>query len=198
MSSPFAEWRDADIVKLVDENPLAWIISIADPAIATPMPLLLETDSDGKPVTVMGHLPRVHPLVATLKAAPQTLLLFNGPHAYISPDYVPDRNWAPTWNFAIARITGETKFDETLTDEALAMLVTRMERGRPEPWTTEEMGARYAKLRARVIGFRTTITAIDARFKLGQDERPEVFDSIVNCLGDDPVTSWMRRFASER
>jgi transcriptional regulator len=196
LNTPFAQWRDADIVALVEENPFAWIIATADPAIATPMPLLLETDGDGKPTTIIGHLPRAHPLVATLKAAPQTLLLFNGPHAYISPDYVPDRNWAPTWNFAIAKIMGETQFDDAFTDDALERLVSHMEQGRPAPWATNEMGARYAELRARVIGFRTTITGITARFKLGQDERPEVFDSIVHCLGDDPVTAWMHRFAS--
>lgn len=181
----------ADLVKLIDENPFAWIVAVADPAIATPMPLLFDPGDEETAPSLIGHLPRRHPLVATLTAAPQTLSLFQGPHAYISPEFAANRNWAPTWNFVVAKLLGDTRFDETLTDEALRRLVNHMERSRSQPWSTSEMESRYEQLRARVIGFRIENLRIEMRLKLGQDEREETFASIVDALGPHPIAAWM-------
>ena len=196
MSNPFAPRSDADIVRLVAENPLAWIVASADPGRATPMPMLLDLDSDGNPISVTGHLPRAHPLFETLGSDPRVLLLFQGPHAYISPACLTDKNWAPTWNFAVAKIAGRIRFDADLTDEALTRLVGHMEGARAAPWDIAALGQRYETLRARVIGFRIAIDSIEGRFKLGQDERPEVFERIVESLGDDPLADWMRRYSA--
>src|SRR3546814_21023828 len=73
-----------------------------------------------------------------------------------------------------------------------------MEAGRRPPWTVEEMGDRYPAMRAKVIGFRAVIRAITPRFKLGQDERPAVFDEIVASLHEPALVRWMRRFARAR
>src|SRR3546814_11003006 len=60
------------------------------------------------------------------------------------------------------------------------------------------MGDRYPAMRAKVIGFRAVIRAITPRFKLGQDERPAVFDEIVASLHEPALVRWMRRFARAR
>jgi transcriptional regulator len=181
-----------DIARLIADYPLAWIVAAGAPGAATPMPLLLECDEDGASRSLLGHLPRAHPLVAAFAAEPRGLFLFQGPHGYISPEYLTDKDWAPTWNFAVVVIEADVALDAALTDEALRQLVARMECDRAEPWTVAAMGARYATLRDRVIGFRATITNCRARFKLGQDESGETFAAIVNGLGDIPLARWMR------
>src|SRR3546814_12811938 len=60
------------------------------------------------------------------------------------------------------------------------------------------MGDRYPAMRAKVIGFRAVIRAITPRFKLGQDERPAVFDEIVASMHEPALGRWMRRFARAR
>lgn len=196
MSDPFASSNDADVKRLVDENPLGWIISTAAPHLATPMPLMLECDDSGKPATILGHLPRAHPLCAALFTDPGVQLLFQGPHAYITPEWLADKNWAPTWNFVIAKLAGQLSFDETLTDDVLSRLVAHMEAQRSAPWSIAALGGRYQDLRSRVIGFTVAITHVEGRFKLGQDERPAVFDQIVAGLAGDPLATWMERFRS--
>lgn len=191
MSGAFSEVTHDDLARLIGEHPLAWIVAPSAPAYATPMPLLLERDVDGAPVSLLGHLPRKHPLVAAFGAQPRGLFLFQGPHGYITPEWLSDKDWAPTWNFAVAAIEAEVAIDPALTDEALQRLVARMERDRAEPWTTDALGPRYTALRERVTGFRATITGWRARFKLGQDERGEVFDAIVAGMGDSDLTRWM-------
>lgn len=181
--SPRTE-RD-DVARLIASHPLGWIVPRGAPGLAAPMPLLLDGES------LLGHLPRAHPLAGALAADPSAVFLFLGPHGYITPEWLSDKDWAPTWNFALATITAEVVIDDAFTDEALRRLVAHMEQGREAPWTVEAMGPRYAALRERVIGFRATITGCKLRLKLGQDESDTAFGEILAGLGDTPLARWM-------
>lgn len=191
MSDTFSKTGDTDVARLITAHPLGWIVARADQAATTPMPLLLELDANGAPRSLLGHLPRAHPLVRAFGADPSGIFLFQGPHGYITPEWLSDKDWAPTWNYAIAVIAADVSIDEALTDEALRRLVAHMEQGRDAPWTVEAMGERYERLRARVIGFRATITACRTRFKLGQDESDTAFGEILAGLGDTALARWM-------
>ena len=161
--------------------------------------ITLETDAEGRPASLLGHFAKSNPQVEKIRAERRTLFLFTGPHGYISPELVTTtRNWGPTWNYATARIVADVEFDESLNDEALEKLVGRMEQGRPDPWTREYLGARYETMKRAIIAFRAPIVSIDARFKLGQDEREEVFSDIVSGLGPSDLSEWMRRFNGDR
>jgi transcriptional regulator len=191
MSGAFSDVSPADLARLIADHPLAWIVARGDPACATPMPLLLERGADGAPLSLLGHLPKRHPLIATFAGNSAGLFLFQGPHGYITPEWLPDKDWAPTWNFAVATIEAEVTIDPALTDDALQRLVAHMERDRAAPWTVDALGDRYAKLREHVTGFRASITGWRARFKLGQDESDTGFAAIVDGLGDGDLARWM-------
>lgn len=186
---------DRDVVELIDRFPLAWVVTADGEFSATPLPMLVECDEGGRPVSLLGHFGRGNPRVERVRASPRTLFLFSGPNGYISPEYISTtRDWAPTWNYAVARIVADVRFDEELAEEALQRLVERMEQGRPNPWSTAEMGPRYAQLKRGIIAFRAGIASIDARFKLGQDERPEVLADILTRLEGSELGAWMARF----
>lgn len=191
MTSAFSDVSQDDLARLIADHPLAWIVARGDPACATPMPLLLERGADGEPLSLLGHLPKRHPLVAAFVSNPVGLFLFQGPHGYITPEWLPDKDWAPTWNFAVATIEAEVAIDPVLTDQALGRLVAHMERDRATPWGADALGDRYAQLRDRVTGFRASITGWRARFKLGQDESDTGFAAIVAGLGDSDLARWM-------
>jgi transcriptional regulator len=193
-ASPFEQWTDRDIVDLIDAYPLAWLISARSGFAATLLPILLETDEDGRPVSLLGHFAKSNPQVDQIRGEPRTLFLFSGPQGYVSPELVTTtRNWAPTWNYATARLVADVRFDEDLNEEALERLVEKMERGRRQPWTRFELGPRYERMNRAIIAFRAPIVEIGARFKLGQDERDEVFTDLVDGLSPD-LAGWMRRF----
>lgn len=198
MTGPFERCTADDIARLIDAHPLAWVIAPAPGGAATPLPMLLDRDGHGHIAGLTGHVPKAHPLFAQLTADPRAMFLFQGPQAYISPEPLSNRDWAPTWNFAVVRIDAEVHFDDALTDIALRRLVTRMEAGRARPWTVEELGGRYTRMRDQVIGFSAAIHRIVPRFKLGQDEQPAAFDEIVDWLGDSGLADWMRRFKRDR
>lgn len=195
----FEARNDADIVRLIEQYPLAWVVSRSDPGFAaTPLPLLCETDDAGRVIALFGHFALSNPHVALLKEFPGATVLFSGPHGYISPELVSKPQWAPTWNYAIAQFDADIEFVPQENDRALASLVTAMEADRREPWTIEKMGARYASMVTRIVAFRAHVSRQRSRFKLGQDETNQSLTEIVEGLGRTPLAQWMRDFNADR
>lgn len=200
----YAARSPEDVAQLVLENPLAWVVSGAAPPRSTLLPLRPRFGDDGRITHLIGHFARGNPQVRELQRQPEASILFLGPHGYISPSWFDDRTQAPTWNYASAEFKAEIDFvdDPESLEAVLRDLVGAMEAGRPSAWTMEEMGARYRELAPRIIAFRAAVTHERATFKLGQDERSDVYSDIRRGLsaadGHEELLAWMERFNSGR
>jgi transcriptional regulator len=184
---------EADLVRLVDEYPLAWVVSTGPSGFgASPLPLLAETNSSGRIESLIGHIAIANPQVSELRTSPFATVLFMGPYGYVSPELVSKPDWAPTWNYATARFDVEVEFLPQETEQLVERLVRRMERDRRNPWTIRRMGPRYAQLAERIVGFRAHVKAVHGRFKLGQDESPRTRSDILSGLQDAGLARWMK------
>ena len=189
---------EADVARLVLENPLAWIVSANAAAWrATPLPLRPEAPESGDPIAAfIGHFARSNPHVELLRQHPRAVVLFMGINGYVSPSWMHDRTQAPTWNYASVQYLVEIEFTESdpARDAALGDLTAAMEAGRPRAWQPAEMGARYETLARRIAPFRATVLERRARFKLGQDEREDVYPDILEGLGAEggELRAWMQ------
>jgi transcriptional regulator len=194
----FAPKDDEQVLRLVLEHPLAWVVSHDEGNFrATPLPLRPRVGGGGRIEALEGHMARSNPLHAALQRDPRSLVLFSGPQGYISPSWMTDRTWAPTWNYAVVQFLVTIAFDETPArlDAHLHDLVGAMERGRIRAWHPSEMGARYERIKSGIIPFEAKVLEQRAKFKLGQDERDGVFAEIAQALersGSDALLAWMR------
>lgn len=194
-SMSFEPRSDADIVRLIAEYPLAWVVSNGPDGLrATPLPLLAETGDDGQVTALFGHFALANPQVQMLRESPEATVLFNGPHGYISPEAVSQPQWAPTWNYAIAQFNTEIELVPEENDRALELLVTKMEADRRQPWTIDRMGDRYARMVPHIMAFRAHVKTARGRFKLGQDERPQTLKEVLGNLKDPALIRWMEDF----
>lgn len=193
-AGPYAVSAGA-VADLIEARPLCCILSghIARPVTAM-LPLLVERDADGGPGALFGHIPRRAALARQVGEGAPVAVLANGPDAYVSPTLVPQPDWGPTWNFAMATIAGTWRFCEAETDASLRRLAARLEGTGDTAWTVERMGPRYERLRHAVVAFRIAVTAIEPRFKLGQDESDANFAAIVAGHPDRTLAAWMRDF----
>ena len=189
MEPTFQPSAPQQIKQLIDEYPLAWLVS--QDFDATPLPLLAEVNDQGKLTSLLGHIALRNPQYAYLRDNPDALILFTGPQAYMSPNLLSDRDWAPTWNYAVLRMKVRVKFVPEETDQAVAQLVAQQESDQQTPWSRDEMGARYDQLAKYISAFRAMIITCDATFKLGQDETPEVFGELRDNHPDATLTRWM-------
>jgi transcriptional regulator len=193
----FEPRSQADLVRLIEEYPLAWVVSVGSSGFgATPLPLLAETNVEGHVVALFGHFALGNPHVAMLRSSPRAAVLFMGPQGYISPEAVSQPGWAPTWNYAVAQFDVDVEFVPEETGAAVERLVQKMERDRTQPWTIARMGARYDRMVTKIIGFRAHVRTARGRFKLGQDESKQTLSELLATVDDAALLHWMKDFNS--
>ena len=189
----------SDVTRLVRDYPFAWLVTMDGREFcATPLPLRPEVDEQGVVVALLGHFARRNPHVELLRRHPRTLVLFMGPHGYISSSWLADRTRTPTWNYASAQYVVDVEFfdDARATTDVVRDLVAAMESRRPAAWSIEDMGPRYERLVSGIIAFRAPVRERRVKFKLGQDERDSEYVDIVRALaasGQDELLEWMQR-----
>lgn len=193
MTNSYVPHDQSDVTKLVEAYPLCWLVTGgADDRLATPLPLLPETDAQGTLQSLLGHIPRSHPQHAALQRDPRATVLCMGPQGYISPRLVSNLTWGPTWNYASCRFEVDVELVAEETDFALLRLAEALEGNGPQSWRPERMGDRYDELKPRIIAFRARLREVHARFKLGQDEADATFDEIVEHHPNRELADWMR------
>ena len=185
----YAPKQANDITDLVTAYPFGWIIGGG----ATALPFRPILDAEGRLTGLHGHFARSNPQAAKLRAEPEALILILGPHGYISPSWMADRTQAPTWNYASAVFRCQIDFidDPAETLVLLGDLIDHMEMGRDKAWSLGDMGPRAHTLSRGIIAFKADILEHQAAFKLGQDERDDVYGDIIRALTDQALLDAM-------
>ncbi len=186
----YAPKQATDVTDLVTTYPFGWIVGGG--ATALPFRPILD---DGKLIGLHGHFARSNPQVAKLKAEPEALILILGPHGYISPSWMVDRSQAPTWNYAGLAFRCAIDFidDPAETMALLGDLIDHMEAGRDKAWSLADMGPRANSLSRGIIAFKATLLEQQSAFKMGQDERDDVYVDILRGLTDEALKAAMAR-----
>lgn len=203
-SPVFGPRDDNDLLRLVEANPMAWLVSGQGESFrATLMPVRPWQVDSGRIIQVAGHLPRRSDQVRHLTENPDANLLFLGPHAYVSSAWMRNRKQAPTWNFVAARLSIRVHFDDSVQSlrEVLEDLVGSMEQARKNQWNLRELEERYATLSAKIVPWFGDVQSVNERYKLGQDEDDQTFADILDGLeagGESALAEWMRAFGSTR
>lgn len=172
----FAENDIKALHQQMQGTPLAVLATYTDTGlIASHVPLLLNPD-EGANGTLYGHLARANPHSKALAEGTETLVIFAGEQAYISPSFYPSKaehgKAVPTWNYLAVHAYRTTEVFEDA--ERLLALVSRLsskhEAGRPEPWAVSDAPVDYidSMLKA-IVGFRLPITRLEGKRKLSQN-----------------------------
>ena len=157
------------ILAFMRENPFAILVSNADGIpFATHLPLLVEEAEDQ--VIVRGHMAKANAHWKSMKTGEESLVIFHGPHAYISPSLYEIRESVPTWNYAAVHVYGEpTLFsDEPCLKETLHQMINTFESSYMAQWSdlSDEYRTRMMK---HIVGFEIKAKRLEAKFKLSQN-----------------------------
>jgi len=149
---------------------------------AVHVPLLLDGDR------LRFHTSRGNAVHAALAAGADALVVVEGPHAYVSPDWygLPDR--VPTWSYVAVELNGTVR---PLGREALVRMLDDLsaefeERLAPKtPWTRDQADpAHIDRLLKAITGFEMEVTAWRGTAKLDQDKPAEVRARLADALAD--------------
>jgi transcriptional regulator len=137
---------------------------------ATHLPLVVK--DEGEHGVLEGHFAKANPHWQSL-AGRETLVVFPGPHSYVSPSLYAEELSVPTWNYIAVHAYGTLALveDDAGKNALLAGLIAAHEPAYAEKWRAMPEGYRRTLL-AGIMGFRIPIARIEGKFKLSQN-RPQ-------------------------
>jgi len=132
--------------------------------------------SRGPHGTLVGHLARYNPQWRVPSDGAEALVVFQGPHAYVSPSWYPgkreDPRQVPTWDYLAVEVRGKlVAFDEEARlYNLLTQLTDRNEAGREHRWYVTDAPDDYVRKEMRhIIGIELCIESLVGRYKLSQN-----------------------------
>ena len=171
----FASRDRVTAARLIHEHPFATLVTPgATEPLVTHLPLIHIADCEPNG-TLHGHFARGNPH-ARATANAESLAIFHGPHAYVTPSWYTDPASAvPTWNYAVVHAHGmiELARDPVETRAVLDLLIQRFEAARAEPWALGLDPDQLAAMVGTIIGFRIRVKRIDVKLKLSQNRSRE-------------------------
>ena len=167
----FREERLDVLHRLIEENSFATLITDSpDGLFATHIPVLLDRAA-GPRGTLNAHVARANPHWRYL-AGSDALVIFQGPHAYVSPSWYATGGRVPTWNYIAAHAYGAPRLIED--PRAVRALIERTvgtyESGFAAPWDMSGLDPKAVDgLLQSIVAFEIPIARLEGKRKLNQN-----------------------------
>ncbi|WP_239751237.1 FMN-binding negative transcriptional regulator [Mammaliicoccus sp. H-M34] len=156
------------------------ITNDGDKPIATHVPINIH-EKNGE-IYVTGHLAKNNDQWRLLNKASNVLIIFQGPHAYISSTWY-EKEDVPTWNYQSVHVYGDSRLlSESELIEDLTYLLNKYEGHRDNGATWDNMSENTLKQINGIIGFEIEVKEIQAAYKLSQTRTEQDKNNIISKL----------------
>lgn len=181
----FKEEREDVLHELIRSYPFGTLITIEDGAInANHLPFFLRDNN-----TLCAHISKGNPLWKTLKEAENILVIFQGAHHYISPNWYPSKEIhhkeVPTWNYIVVHAYGNLKIieDTNWIKAHLIELTAHNEQSEERPWQLSDAPDKYIAQQLKgIVGLEIEITKLIGKCKAGQNKKQPELKGMVKAL----------------
>lgn len=194
---PFAMNDRERIIRFIRENSFGILFSQGNGrATATHLPFLFK-ENEGKLGALYGHMARANSHWKEIDG--EVLVVFPGPHAYISPAWYGEENTVPTWNYVAVHVYGTFRIieDEKTMKWLMRESINFYEAEREDPWQTDLDREFFKNLMKATVGFHIEITEIQGKWKLNQNHPIERRKRVIEGLkqadryDSDPIARLM-------
>ena len=180
ISKLYREEDRAKIVEFLKQNAFGTLVTYdGEKPIASHL-LMEVTDNEGN-LFLNGHMSKANPLWKTFEMNPEVLVIFQGPHTYISPTWYNHVN-VPTWNYQAVHVYGSPRI--VTGDEYYAML-SRLVAGHEggTNYRMETLQQDFVEKQMNgTVGFQVNVRRIEASYKLSQNRDDEDHHNIIERL----------------
>jgi transcriptional regulator len=189
----FTEADSAKVIDFMKANSFAIITGMGEQyPVASHIPLTIDVKDNGK-ILLTGHLMKKTDHHLAFEKNEQVLVIFNGPHTYVSASWYSDPQVASTWNYMTVHAKGKIKFtDEEGTYQAIKNITNKYE-GTDSAASFDQLPKEYVmKHLQAIVGFSIEVESLDHVFKLSQNHSTENRKSIEDHLlarGDEHASA---------
>ncbi|MGO8675928.1 MAG: FMN-binding negative transcriptional regulator [Limisphaerales bacterium] len=151
--------------------------------VASHLPMLYRPEV-GSCGMLVSHMARANPQWRHFAPGREALVVFHGPHSYISPSWYQTVPAVPTWNYAVVHAYGvPAVFSEH--ERVVSLLresVSTYETPREQPWPGTLPDDFRDKLIKAIVAFQIPVTRIEGKFKLGQNRPAADIQGVFEAL----------------
>ena len=180
----YSEKDQSKVIEFMKGHPFAMLIGCADdrPA-ATQIPMLFD-EREGKMI-LLGHMMRKQDHQLAFEKNSQVLVIFTGPHTYVSASLYTDPHQGSTWNYMSVHARGTLRFlDQQGLENALRKLTLHYEKNNTHsPTVFDNLSEDYrSKMMKSIVAFEIEVDSIEPVFKLSQNRDKESYGHIIGHL----------------
>jgi transcriptional regulator len=184
-----AEFRMSDtqaMIAFMQQHSFAVLVSSVAGAAPGATHLPFHVKVMGSDVWLTAHMARANPHAKLLQAQP-ALVIFQGPHAYISPRHYNKTESVPTWNYLAVHAQGEAQIitDEQTGMQILEEMILQSEPEYIQQWNN--LPAHYKTgMYKGIVPFQIKVTHLEGKQKLSQNKTTEERTRIIDSLANSP------------
>lgn len=179
----FKETNSERISSLIEGNSFGMLVTAPDGVPFMSHLSFIFDHTAGTKGKLLCHMARANPQWQHFSSCSEVLVVFQGPHAYVSPSWYSSPG-VPTWNYAVVHLRGKPRLIES--ESELEVLVERLanvhESHMANPWQASLTVERRTKLLNMIVGFEIEIANVQAKFKLSQNRPPEDQQNVIEKL----------------
>ena len=180
-----------ELLAFVKAFPFATLVSNGDDGLnAEHIPMLVQVGADNR-VFLQAHIAKANTLWQKIADQTHVLVIFQGENAYITPNWYPskkvDGKAVPTWNYRAVHIKGSIRFihDAQWKLSLLEGLTHVHEQTQPFPWAMSDAPQEFIdRLQEAVVGIEITVTDIQGKYKLSQNQSADNKNGIHEGLSE--------------
>ncbi|NWJ45730.1 MAG: FMN-binding negative transcriptional regulator [Chloroflexi bacterium] len=159
---------------------------------ATHIPFMLD-ETRGKYGTLQAHIARANQQWQDFSEGVEALVIFQGPHAYISPSWYEVHPSVPTWNYVAIHAYGIPRLLEGYDNvhPMLGTLVQNHEQHYPHPWTMDLPEDYMQNMVKGIVGIEIEITRLEGKYKMSQNRGESDRSGVIRALegSTDPLVA---------
>jgi transcriptional regulator len=183
---PYYKEEDKEVIlRFIHEHPFAFVSGCDEDnkPVATQVPVFIEERNGVHYLT--GHIMRNMDHHKAFEKNPDVLIVFTGPHTYVSATWYSNPAQASTWNYMSVHAKGKIKFlDEDGLINVLRKLTLHFEKNNSSSSTVfDNLPAAYKQpLMKAIVAFEIEVESIAHVFKLSQDRDEASYHNIIQKL----------------
>lgn len=185
--SSFKEENPDILFDLIEEHNFGIIFSQhEDHPEATHLPFLVHREK-GKHGTLIAHFAKANKHWKKIDESKDVLVVFQGPHSYISPAWYVNRAEVPTWNYATVHVFGKPKIIEDVAElnKMVKELTYFHENQENTGWKLNEVPEKdYNTDLKAIVGLEIVISKIEGKFKFNQNKSDKDQESVIAKMED--------------
>ena len=187
----FEETRPEVLHEALRLHPLGLLITQgASGLAANPIPFMLDIEADGSRV-LRGHVARANPLWREARTDLESLVVFQGPQAYVSPGWYATKaetgKVVPTWNYVMVQARGKLRVmdDASWLHALVTRLTDRHEAPRANPWAVTDAPDDYiATMLRAIVGIEIKLSALTGKWKVSQNRNAADREGVARGLSE--------------